>query len=136
MNNNFKYIDNKDNDRKRNILIVYRNYDVIKRFITELEIHDFYVIFYNNTKLALDNYVCGFYSLLLLELRSFHMTGFEFYSKVRRFEKVPVCFFTELPTYYKGLIDFHAKIDVNCFIKSSINLEDFMTQIQSIINNM
>src|SRR6476646_6028295 len=134
MNNNFKDIDNKKNNRIKNILIIYRNYDVIYRFITELEMHDFYVVFYDNTKLALDNYVSRFYDLLLIEIRSAQLTGFEFYSKVRRIEKVPVCFFTDLPTYYKSLKYFYPKIDINCFIKPSINFEDFMIQIQFITN--
>ena len=104
-------------ENKPNILIVYTNYNKIKQFVIDLKKSGYCVTLYKDPKLALDNYLPSFYSLLLVEIRLCGMSGFELYSYISKIEKVPICFFTNLYSYYMSLIEFY--FIISCFVTSN-----------------
>jgi DNA-binding response OmpR family regulator len=116
---------------EKTILLVYNNYNLIKKFESELRRNNYRLKLYDNPQLALREYESNFFNLLLLETRLSNISGFEFYSIIKKIEKVPVCFFTNLTTYYRSLLEIHPNLDINCFISTTISLKDFNKIIEN-----
>lgn len=99
-----------------NILVVYKNYDLIKKFANELRKNDYQIKLYINPYDVLLEYKPNYYDLLLFETRLTELSGFELYSILKKIDNVPACFITYLTSYYLGLIELYPDLDVNCFI--------------------
>ncbi len=116
--------------KTRRILLVYNNYDLIKKFDLELKKNGYHIKLYNDPEMALLDYVPYFFNLILLEIRLSKISGFEFYSAVKKIETIPTCFITNLTSYYKSLAEIYPGISANCFISTMISLDEFIRIIE------
>ena len=81
-------------------------------------------------KEALSSFKAGVYDLLLLDIRMQDMNGFELYEELKKIDDKPkVCFITAYELYYEALKKDFPKLDVGCFIKKPISIEDLATRI-------
>ena len=112
-------------DEEKRILVVYKNYYIIKPFLSELTRVKIKMDIFSDPISALRNYVIGYYNLLLVETRLTHMSGFEFSSLISKIEKIKVCFITPMYLYYESLIEFRPNLSTNCFISPYIPLKNF-----------
>ena len=81
-------------------------------------------------KEALSSFKAGVYDLLLLDIRMQDMNGFELYEELKKIDDKPkVCFITAYELYYEALKKDFPKLDVGCFIKKPISIEDLATKI-------
>jgi two-component system, OmpR family, response regulator ChvI len=81
-------------------------------------------------KEALSSFKAGVYDLLLLDIRMRNMNGFELYEELKKIDDKPkVCFITAYELYYEALKKDFPKLDVGCFMKKPISIEDLATKI-------
>ena len=81
-------------------------------------------------KEALSSFRAGVYDLLLLDIRMPGMNGFELYEELKKIDDKPkVCFITAYELYYEALKKDFPKLDVGCFIKKPISIEDLAKKI-------
>ena len=81
-------------------------------------------------KKALSSFKAGVYDLLLLDIRMPDMNGFELYEELKKIDDKPkVCFITAYELYYEALKKDFPKLDVGCFIKKPISIEDLAIKI-------
>jgi two-component system, OmpR family, response regulator ChvI len=81
-------------------------------------------------KEALSSFKAGVYDLLLLDIRMRDMNGFELYEELKKIDDKPkVCFITAYELYYEALKKDFPKLDVGCFMKKPISIEDLATKI-------
>jgi two-component system, OmpR family, response regulator ChvI len=81
-------------------------------------------------KEALSSFKAGVYDLLLLDIRMQDMNGFELYEELKKIDDKPkVCFITAYELYYEALKKDFPKLDVGCFMKKPISIEDLATKI-------
>jgi CheY-like chemotaxis protein len=81
-------------------------------------------------KEALSSFKAGVYDLLLLDIRMQDMNGFELYEELKKIDDKPkVCFITAYELYYEALRKDFPKLDVGCFIKKPISIEDLAKKI-------
>lgn len=118
-----------------NILLVDDDSDIGMTFKIGLEKMGFTVDVYTNPVLALSEYKLNYYSFLLLDIRMPEMTGFELYYKITKIDRgAKACFITAFETYYESLKDSYPSLDVDCFIKKPISIEDLVHRIKTKIN--
>jgi CheY-like chemotaxis protein len=81
-------------------------------------------------KEALTSFKAGIYDLLLLDIRMPNINGFELYEELKKIDDKPrVCFITAYELYYEALKKDFSELDVGCFIKKPISIEDLATKI-------
>ena len=121
---------------KSSILIVDDELDITLAFKKGLESNGFFVDIYNDPVIALSNFKSGFYDLLLLDVRMPKMNGFELYQEIEKIDKkAKVCFITAFEVYYQALKEIFPTLDVGCFIRKPIEIEDLVKKINSEINS-
>jgi two-component system, OmpR family, response regulator ChvI len=82
-------------------------------------------------KEALTSFKAGIYDLLLLDIRMPNINGFELYEELKKIDDKPrVCFITAYELYYEVLKKDFPELDVGCFIKKPISIEDLATKIR------
>ena len=82
-------------------------------------------------KEALTSFKAGVYNLLLLDIRMPDINGFELYEELKKIDDKPrVCFITAYDLYYEALKKDFPELDVGCFIKKPISIEDLATRIR------
>ena len=60
------------------------------------------------------------------------MNGFELYREIKKKnEKVRVCFFTAFEVYYEEFRKMFPNLQVRCFIRKPITINDLVTHINS-----
>jgi two-component system response regulator ChvI len=123
------------------ILLVDDDPDILLTFKEGLEEHDvdksrlfdgakIQVDTFADPKKALSSFKAGVYDLLLLDIRMPDMNGFELYEELKKIDDKPkVCFITAYELYYEALKKDFPKLDVGCFIKKPISIEDLATKI-------
>src|SRR3954447_25629445 len=117
---------------KSSILIVDDELDITLAFKKGLESNGFLVDIYNDPFIALSNFKSGFYDLLLLDVRMPKMNGFELYQEIEKIDKkAKVCFITAFEVYYQALKDIFPTLDVGCFIRKPIEIDDLVKKINS-----
>jgi two-component system catabolic regulation response regulator CreB/two-component system response regulator ChvI len=85
-------------------------------------------------KEALSSFKAGVYDLLLFDIRMRDMNGFELYEELKKIDGKPkVCFMTAYELYYQALKKDFPKLDVGCFIKKPISIEDLSTKISEVL---
>ena len=80
----------------KTVLMVYNNYNLVKKFANELHKNNYSLEMYTDPNLALLNYIPNYFDLLLFEIRLSKISGFELYSIINKIENVPACFITHL----------------------------------------
>jgi two-component system, OmpR family, response regulator ChvI len=121
---------------KSSVLIVDDELDITLAFKKGLESNGFLVDIYNDPVIALSNFKSGFYDLLLLDVRMPKMNGFELYQEIEKIDKkAKVCFITAFEVYYQALKEIFPTLDVGCFIRKPIEIEDLVKKINSEINS-
>ena len=121
---------------KSSILIVDDELDITLAFKKGLESNGFLVDIYNDPVIALSNFKSGLYDLLLLDVRMPKMNGFELYQEIEKIDKkAKVCFITAFEVYYQALKEIFPTLDVGCFIRKPIEIEDLVKKINSEINS-
>ena len=114
------------------ILIVDDELDITLAFKKGLERNGFLVDIYNNPILALSNFKSGFYDLLLVDVRMPKMNGFELYQEIEKVDKkAKVCFITAFEVYYHALKEIFPTLEVGCFIRKPIEIDDLVKKINS-----
>ena len=117
------------------ILIVDDEPDLAELFKIILESSGFNVDVYNDPELALSNYRVGHYGLLLLDVKMPKMNGFELYQKIKnKDEKAKVCFITAFEEYYSKFIESFPNLEVDCFIRKPIPLNELVKIVKSKLN--
>ena len=82
-------------------------------------------------KEALTSFKAGVYNLLLLDIRMPNINGFELYEALKKIDDKPkVCFITAYELYYDALKKDFPELDVGCFIKKPISIEDLAIKIR------
>lgn len=80
---------------------------------------------------ALTSFKAGIYHLLLLDIRMPNINGFELYEELKKIDDKPkVCFITAYELYYEALKKDFPELDIGCFIKKPISIEDLATRIR------
>jgi two-component system response regulator ChvI len=80
---------------------------------------------------ALTSFKAGVYDLLLLDIRMPNINGFELYEELKKIDDKPkVCFITAYELYYEALKKDFPGLDVGCFIKKPISIEDLAVKIR------
>ena len=114
------------------ILIVDDELDITLAFKKGLERNGFLVDIYNDPVLALSNFKSGFYDLLLVDVRMPKMNGFELYQEIEKVDKkAKVCFITAFEVYYHALKEIFPTLEVGCFIRKPIEIDDLVKKINS-----
>jgi two-component system, OmpR family, response regulator ChvI len=126
------------------ILLVDDDHDILFTFKEGLEENDDAVVdksqlfggakiqvdTFADPKEALSSFKAGVYDLLLLDIRMRNMNGFELYEELKKIDDKPkVCFITAYELYYEALKKDFPKLDVGCFMKKPISIEDLATKI-------
>jgi two-component system, OmpR family, response regulator ChvI len=80
---------------------------------------------------ALTSFKAGAYDLLLLDIRMPNINGFELYEELKKIDDKPkVCFITAYELYYEVLKKDFPELDIGCFIKKPISIEELATKIR------
>ena len=119
-------------DIQYRILIVDDEPDITRLFKLILEQNGFAVDAFNDPLLVLSNYKVGAYNLLLLDVKMPNMTGFELYEKIKSMDnKTQVCFITAYEEYISDFKRLCPKLEVDCFIKKPIEVQDLVEIVSS-----
>ena len=126
------------------ILLVDDDHDILFTFKEGLEENDDAVVdksqlfggakiqvdTFADPKEALSSFKAGVYDLLLLDIRMPDMNGFELYEELKKIDDKPkVCFITAYELYYEALKKDFPDLDVGCFMKKPISIEDLATKV-------
>jgi DNA-binding response OmpR family regulator len=122
---------------KGNILIVDDEIDIILAFKKGLESNGFLVDIYHDPVAALLNFKSDFYDLLLVDVRMPKMNGFELYQEIEKIDKkTKVCFITAFEVYYHALREIFPTLEVGCFIRKPIEIDDLVKRINAEIHSL
>lgn len=117
------------------ILVVDDEPDVINAIKKGLEKNGFSVDTFTDPEIALSNFELNKYDLILLDIRMPKMNGFELYRKLRqKSEKIRVCFFTAFEVYYEEFKKLFPTLEVKCFIRKPVTIEELVKHIKSELN--
>ena len=98
---------------------------------TKVEGANLQVDTFADPKEALTSFKAGVYDLLLLDIRMPNINGFELYEGLNEIDDKPkVCFITAYDLYYDALKKDFPELDVGCFIKKPISIEDLAIKIR------
>jgi two-component system, OmpR family, response regulator ChvI len=121
---------------KGTILIVDDEIDITLAFKKGLESNGFMVDIYNDPVTALLNFKSDFYDLILVDVRMPKMNGFELYQEIEKVDKKSkVCFITAFEVYYHALREIFPTLEVGCFIRKPIEIDDLVKRINSEIHS-
>jgi two-component system, OmpR family, response regulator ChvI len=121
---------------KGSILIVDDEIDITLAFKKGLENNGFMVDIYNDPITALLNFKPDFYDLILVDVRMPKMNGFELYQEIEKVDKKSkVCFITAFEVYYHALREIFPTLEVGCFIRKPIEIDDLVKRINSEIHS-
>ncbi len=120
------------NNNKR-ILLVDDEPDITLAFKIGLEDNGFVVDAFNDPEVAISNFKCNLYDLLLLDIKMPKINGIEFYYRMKEIDKkVKVCFITASEIYYyeqitKEILD---KLGVKYLFRKPIKLDDLANALK------
>ena len=82
-------------------------------------------------KEALTAFKAGVYDLLLLDIRMPNINGFELCEELKKRDGTPkVCFITAYELYYEALKKDFPELDIGCFIKKPISIQELVIKIR------
>jgi len=122
---------------KNKILVVDDEPDITTSIKNGLTRNGFEVTTYNDPVLALTDYNIGTYDLLLLDIRMPKMNGFELYREIKKKgnDSTKVCFFTAFEVYYDEFKKIFPNVEVKCFIRKPVTINELVSHINAEINN-
>jgi CheY-like chemotaxis protein len=113
----------------KRIILVDNEPDSTSVLSMGLEDEGYIVDAFNDPILALSNFKCSYYSLVILDINMPKMNGYELYKEIRKLDnKVKICFLTASEVYNEGLrIPTKGILDeVKCFIPKPLTIEDLV----------
>ncbi len=119
----------------KKILVVDDEPDITTSIKMGLEKKGFAVQTYNDPLQAANEYQSGKYDLMLIDIKMPKMNGFEFYREIKKKnDSVKICFFTAFEVYYEEFRKVFPNLEVKCFIRKPISINDLVTHINSELN--
>jgi len=116
----------------KKILVVDDEPDITLSIKNGLKRKGFEVDAYNDPLKALDDFKPGVYDLLLIDIRMPKLNGFELYRELKKkSENITVCFFTAFEVYYDEFRKVFPALDVKCFIRKPITINELVMHINS-----
>ncbi len=114
----------------KKILVVDDEPDITTSIKNGLERKDFEVYAYNDPLKALADFKSGLYDLILIDIRMPKMNGFELYRELKKkSDNVKICFFTAFEVYYEEFRKMFPDLEVKCFIRKPIMINDLIAHI-------
>lgn len=125
-------------ERKRSILVVDDEPDIVITLRTVLERNNFKVDTYTEPQQAIKNFKPNTYSLLILDIKMPQMNGFELYKELIKIDKnIKVCFLTalsELHDYDAFKKEVFPKSGQRYYIQKPIENEEILERVNEILN--
>ncbi len=116
----------------KKILVVDDEPDITSSIKMGLEKKGFEVVAYTDPLRVVDEYKPGTYDLLLIDIRMPKMNGFELYREIKKkSDNLKVCFFTAFEVYYEEFKKVFPTLEVKCFIRKPISINDLVVHINS-----
>jgi two-component system, OmpR family, response regulator ChvI len=116
----------------KKILVVDDEPDITISIRNGLQKKGFEVHTYNEPLKALSEFEPGVYDLLLIDIRMPKMNGFELYREIKKkSDDVKICFFTAFEVYYEEFRKMFPNLEVKCFIRKPITINELVTHINS-----
>jgi len=116
----------------KKILVVDDEPDITSSIKNGLQRKGFEVDTYNDPTDALSNFKPDTYDLLLIDIRMPKMNGFELYREVKKKSSdVRICFFTAFEVYYDEFRKMFPNLEVRCFLRKPITINDLVTHINT-----
>ena len=140
-NNNDATGDDKNISRKKpsaannlpyRILLVDDNNDILITIKKGLEDNGFKVDAFSNPLEVLSYFKPNIYDLLLIDIKMTQMNGFELYQEIRKISNdrdIKACFITAYDVYYELLKKDFPGLNVGCFIRKPIEIDDLIKKI-------
>lgn len=117
---------------KPRILLVDDEPDLTWTLRLGLENNGFEVDTFNDPEEALTNFRAGKYDLLLIDVRMPRMNGFQLYEEMKKIDNnTRICFITAFEVYYRALRETFPDLEIDCFIKKPIEIDDLLKRIRS-----
>lgn len=125
-------------ERKRSILVVDDEPDIVITLRTVLERNNFKVDTYTEPQQAIKNFKPNAYSLLILDIKMPQMNGFELYKELIKIDKnIKACFLTalsELHDYDAFKKEVFPKSGQRYYIQKPIENEEILERVNEILN--
>jgi DNA-binding response OmpR family regulator len=116
----------------KRILLVDDEPDIIEILKIGLEDNGFKVDAFTDPELALSSFKSGAYDLLLLDVRMPKLNGFELYEQIKKIDnKAKVCYITAYEINYEKIREEFPSLEVGCFIKKPIEIQDLVRRINA-----
>jgi two-component system response regulator ChvI len=128
--------DNKN--KKKKILLVDDEPDIIYSIRRVLEINRFMVDSYTDPTLALSNFKPGLYDLLLLDIKMPEISGLDLHQKMKEIDSnVKICFLTASELFYEEYrkLDAYPTLDKAYFIQKPFRSQDLIHKINEILHS-
>ena len=119
------------------IFIVDDEPDLTMLFKLGLEDNGFEVDAFNDPLIALNAFKKRpSYDLALIDIRMPKMNGFELYREIKKIDnQIKVCFITALEFYYDEFRRIFPKLNVNCFARKPISIDEMANIIKEEIGD-
>lgn len=126
-------------ERKRSILVVDDEPDIVITLRTVLERNNFTVDAYTEPQQAIKSFKPDVYNLLILDIKMPQMNGFELYKELRKIdEKIKVCFLTalsELHDYDEFKREVFPKSGQRYYVQKPIENDEILVRINEILDS-
>lgn len=126
-------------ERKRSILVVDDEPDIVITLRTVLERNNFTVDAYTEPQQAIKSFKPDVYNLLILDIKMPQMNGFELYKELRKIdEKIRVCFLTalsELHDYDAFKREVFPKSGQRYYVQKPIENDEILVRINEILDS-
>jgi DNA-binding NtrC family response regulator len=121
--------------KRRKILLVDDDADVVSTFQMILEMNGFEVEAYTNPISALSNFKPNEFGLLILDVRMPVMNGFELFKRIKSIESnVEACFITAYEDYREEFKESFPMLDeAKYFIRKPKAIEDLVNHVSTIL---
>jgi two-component system, OmpR family, response regulator ChvI len=115
-----------------NILVVDDEPDITTTLKIGLENKGFAAVdTFNDPALALSNFKPDLYDIVMLDIKMPALNGFELCQEIRKKDKkVKICFITGFELYYDQLKKDFPKLNVGCFIKKPMEIDNLVERIR------
>jgi DNA-binding response OmpR family regulator len=128
--------DNKN--KKKKILLVDDEPDIIYSIRRVLEINGFVVDSYTDPILALSNFKPRVYDLLIIDIKMPEISGLDLCQKMKKIDNnVKICFLTASELFYEEYrkLDAYPTLDKAYFIQKPFRSEDLIHKINEILHS-
>ena len=118
------------------ILLVDDEPDVTLSLKKGLEENGFSVDTFNDPRVALSKFKAAYYDLLLLDIRMADLNGFQLCQEVKKKDNnTKICFITAYEVYYDRLKEDFPTLNVGCFIKKPVEIQELAKKIREEIEH-